>query len=163
MTKQTSVKARAAPTPAAATTPRAFNPMLLLVLLLPAAALMLPLAIVLCAALVPSLVARIVDSTPGRYLTFTVLSMNAVGSLYFVHELLTMGNDLGTLPIVLQDSIGWLAAFSGAGCGWLVFLAMPPIFAKLAEAQSALRLRRVRRDQTQLTDEWGQVIAAKDR
>ena len=142
---------------------KAFKPALLLILLLPVAALMLPLAIVLAAALVPSLVARLVDSGPGRYLTFTVLSFNLVGALYFVHQILTMGSDLESLPIVLQDSIGWLAAFSGAGCGWLLFLAMPPIIAKMAEAQSALRLRRVRRDQTQLTEEWGQVIATRDR
>jgi hypothetical protein len=156
MAKETQAKAQTA------TAPKAFKPALLLVLLLPVAALMLPLAIVLCAALVPSLVARIVDAGPGRYLTFTVLSFNLVGALYFVHQLMIMGNDFETLPIVLQDSIGWLAAFSGAGCGWLLFLAMPPIIAKMAEAQSALRLRRVRRDQTQLTEEWGQVVAAKD-
>jgi len=142
--------------------PKAFKPALLLVLLLPAAALMAPMAIVLVAALVPSVVARIVDSSPGRYLTFTVLSLNLVGSLYFVHELLTLGNDLGSVSIVLQDSIGWLAAFAGAGCGWLLFMAMPALVAKTAEAQSALRMRRVQRDQTQLTEEWGQVIAAKD-
>jgi hypothetical protein len=142
--------------------PKPFKPALLLVLLLPAAALMAPLAIVLAAALVPSIVARIVDATPGRYLTFTVLSLNLVGALYFVHELLALGNSLDVLTIVLQDSIGWLAAFAGAGCGWLLFAAMPPIIAKMAEAQSALRMRRVHRDQTQLTEEWGQVIAAKD-
>ncbi len=146
----------------AATAPRAFKPALLLVLLLPAAILMAPLAIVLVAALVPSVVARLVDSGPGRYLTFCVLSLNLVGSLYFVHELLTMGNDLASVSIVLQDSIGWLAAFAGAGCGWLVFLAMPPLFAKVAEAQSALRMRRVHRDQVQLTEEWGDVVSRRD-
>ena len=141
---------------------KGFKPALLLILLLPAAALMAPMAIVLVAALVPSLVARLVDSSPRHYLTLTVLSLNLVGALYFVHELLTMGNSLDVLPAVLQDSIGWLAAFAGAGCGWLLFLAMPALIAKLAEAQSALRMRRVHRDQTQLTEEWGQVVAAKD-
>jgi hypothetical protein len=92
-----------------------------------------------------------------------VLSLNLVGSLYFVHELLAMGNSLDVLPVVLQDSIGWLAAFAGAGCGWLLFLGMPGLVAKLAEAQSALRMRRVHRDQTQLTEEWGQVVAHTDR
>jgi hypothetical protein len=143
-------------------TQKGFKPALLLILLLPAAALMAPMAIVLVAALVPSLVARLVDSSPRHYLTFTVLSLNLVGALYFVHELLTMGNSLDVLPVVLQDAIGWLAAFAGAGCGWLLFLAMPALVSKLAEAQSALRMRRVHRDQTQLTEEWGQVVAAKD-
>ena len=142
--------------------PKGFKPALLLILLLPAAILMAPLAIVLVAALVPSVVARIVDSGPGRYLTFCVFSLNLVGSLYFVHELLTLGSDLASVSIVLQDAIGWLAAFSGAGCGWLLFLAMPPLFAKVAEAQSALRLRRVHRDQTQLTEEWGDVVSQRD-
>jgi hypothetical protein len=145
-----------------ATSPKGFKPALLLILLLPAAALMAPMAIVLVAGLVPSMVARIVDSSPGRYLTFTVLGLNLVGSLYFVHELLTLGNDLGSVAIVLQDSIGWLAALAGAGCGWLLFMATPPVVAKMAEAQSALRMRRVHRDQAQLTDEWGAVVAAKE-
>ena len=156
MAKQTSAKTQA---PAAA---KPFKPALLLVLLLPAAALMAPIAIVMAAALVPTIVARIVDSSPNRYLTFTVLGLNLVGSLYFVHQVLTLGNSLEVVALVLQDSIGWLAALSGAGCGWLLFLAVPPLIAKMAEAQSGLRLRRVHRDQTQLINEWGEVVAAKD-
>jgi len=154
--KQPSAKAQASPAP------KAFKPALLLVLLLPAAALMAPIAIVMVAALVPSVVARIVDTSPNRYLTLTVLGLNLVGSLYFVHRVLTMGSGLEVVALVLQDSIGWLAALSGAGCGWLLYLAVPPLIAKAAEAQSALRLRRVHRDQTQLINEWGEVVAARD-
>ena len=156
MAKQPSAKAQATPAP------KAFKPALLLVLLLPVAALMAPIAIVMVAALVPSVVARIVDTHPNRYLTFTVLGLNLVGSLYFVHQVLTLGNDLEVVARVLQDSIGWLAALSGAGCGWLLYLAVPPLIGKTAEAQSAMRLRRVHRDQTQLINEWGEVVAAKD-
>jgi membrane associated rhomboid family serine protease len=154
--KQAPAKAQPAPAP------KAFKPALLLVLLLPAAALMAPIAIVMVAALVPTVVARIVDSNPNRYLTFTVLGLNLVGSLYFVHQVVTKGNSLEVVAMVLQDSIGWLAALSGAGCGWLLFLAVPPLIAKMAEAQSGLRLRRVHRDQTHLINEWGEIVAAKD-
>ncbi len=156
MAKQAPAKAQASPPP------KAFKPALLLVLLLPAAFLMAPIAIVMVAALVPTVVARIVDSNPNRYLTFTVLGLNLVGSLYFVHQVLTKGNTLEVVAMVLQDSIGWLAALSGAGCGWLLFMAVPPLIAKMAEAQSGLRLRRVHRDQTQLINEWGEVVAARD-
>ena len=156
MAKQAPAKAEAAEEP------KGFKPALLLVLLLPAAALMAPLAIVLVAAMVPSLVARLVDASPGRYLTFTVSSFNLVGALYFVNQVFTMGNSLDAAGRVLQDSIGWLAALSGAGCGWLLFLAMPPLIAKMAEAQSALRMRRVHRDQSQLVSEWGEGVAAKE-
>jgi hypothetical protein len=154
--KQPSAKAAAAPAP------KAFKPVLLLVLLFPAAALMAPIAIVMVAALVPTVVARIVDASPNRYLTFTVLGFNLVGSLYFVHQVLTRGNSLEVVALVLQDSIGWLAALSGAGCGWLLYMALPPLVAKMAEAQSGLRMRRVHRDQTQLINEWGEIVAARD-
>ena len=135
---------------------------LLLLLLLPAAALMAPVAIVLVAALVPTIVARIVDSSPARYLTFTVLSFNLVGSLYLVQQIFAKGNDLEAAMLVLKDPFGWLAALSGAGCGWLLFFAMPTLTAKMAEAQSALRMRRVHRDQTQLISEWGEAVSRKD-
>ena len=156
MAKQAPAKAEAS------SAPKAFKPVLLLLLLFPAAIFLAPIAIVIVAALVPSMVARIVDTHPNRYLTYTVFGLNLVGSLYFVHRVLTMGNDLEVVAMVLQDSIGWLAALSGAGCGWLLFLAVPPLIAKVAEAQSGLRLRRVHRDQTQLINEWGEVVAAKD-
>ena len=156
MAKQASAKAEAA------SASRPFKPALLLLLLLPAAALMAPIAIVMVAALVPSVVARIVDSSPNRYLTFTVLGLNLVGSLYFVHQVLALGNSLEVVAMVLRDSIGWLAALCGAGCGWLLYIAVPPIIAKMAEAQSVLRMRRVHKDQAQLINEWGEVVAAKD-
>ncbi len=143
----------------AAAEPKGFKPALLLILLLPVAAVMAPLAIVVVAALVPSMVARMVDAGPGRYLTFTVFSFNLVGALYFVHQVLAMGSSLDVVIRVLQDPFGWLAALGGAGCGWLLFLATPPLIAKMAEAQSALRMRRVHRDQTQLISEWGEVVA----
>jgi hypothetical protein len=156
MAKQAPAKGEAAPAA------RGFKPALLLILLLPAAALMAPVAIVLVAALVPSVVARIVDSGPSRHLTFTVLGLNLVGALYFVDRVLSTGNSVEAATLTLQDAFGWLAALGGAGCGWLLFMAMPSIIARMAEAQSALRLRRVHRDQAQLIKEWGEVVAAKE-
>jgi hypothetical protein len=107
-------------------------------------------------------VARIVDSSPSRHLTFTVFGLNLVGALYFVHRVLSTGNSVEAAALSLQDVFGWLAALGGAGCGWLLFMALPSIIATMAEAQSALRLRRVHRDQAQLIKEWGEAVAAKE-
>jgi len=160
--KASPAAARAAPA-ATAGAARPFKPALLLILLLPVAALMAPTAILLAAALMPTLAARILDPTPGRYLTLTVFGMNAVGALYFLHQLWSLGDDFASLMIVLGDSIGWLSAMAGAGCGWLLYLAMPAIAAKVAEGQSALRQRRVTRDLAQLVEEWGPGVAAKEK
>ena len=139
-----------------------FKPALLLVLLLPVAALMAPTAILLVAALTPTMVARLLDPTPGNYLTWTVFGMNVVGALYFLHELWSLGDDFSSMLIVISDPIGWLAAMAGAGCGWLLYLAMPMLAARIADGQSAMRLRRVERDLAQLKDEWGAGVASKN-
>lgn len=139
-----------------------FKPALLLVLLLPVAALMAPTAILLVAALTPTMVARLLDPTPGNYLTWTVFGMNVVGALYFLHELWSLGDDFSSLMIVIADPIGWLAAMAGAGCGWVLYLIMPLLAARVAAGQSALRMRRVMRDLEQLTKEWGPGVAGKD-
>lgn len=153
-------QARAKARNAAAAKP--FKPALLLILLLPVGALMAPLAIVLAAALIPTIVARIVDTSPNRYLTYSVLSLNGVGSLYFVHQTFVLGNNLGTVTLVLQDAFGWLSALVGAGCGWVLFLGLPSLAARMAATQSALRMRRVQRDKSQLVNDWGQTVAGDD-
>lgn len=152
------------PTPAKTKVPDAgqgkpFKPALLLVLLLPVAVLMAPTAIVLLAALMPTYAARLIDSSPSRFLTWTILGMNLVGAIYFLHELWSLGDDFGIVAIVLGDPIGWLAVFAGAGTGWLLYLVMPAIVARMAETQSTLRMRRVRRDIAKLTEEWGPGVA----
>jgi hypothetical protein len=63
---------------------------------------------------------------------------------------------------VIADPIGWLAAMAGAGCGWVLYLVMPMVAARVAAGQSALRMRRVVRDLGQLTEEWGPGVATKD-
>ncbi|HWA46945.1 MAG TPA: hypothetical protein VG742_01660 [Dongiaceae bacterium] len=141
---------------------KVFKPALLLVLLLSVAALMAPTAILLVASLAPTMVARLLDPTRGSYLTWTVFGMNVVGSLYFLHELWSLGDDFSSLMIVIADPIGWLAAMAGAGFGWVLYLAMPMAAARIAASQSALRMRRVTRDLQQLTDEWGPGVAEKD-
>lgn len=141
---------------------RVFKPVLLLVLLLPVAALMAPTAILLVASLAPTMVARLLDHTRGSYLTWTVMGMNVVGSLYFLHELWSLGDDFSSLMIVIGDPVGWLAAMAGAGFGWVIYFLMPLAATRIAASQSALRMRRVTRDLEQLTAEWGPGVADKE-
>ncbi|MBK8157443.1 MAG: hypothetical protein IPK59_01040 [Rhodospirillaceae bacterium] len=118
----------------------------------------MPSAAVVCAGMLPTLVARLVDSSPGRRLSITVGSLNLVGCLYFLNSIWAAGHSVGDIQIVLADSYGWLAALSGAGAGWVIFGAMPAIIGKIAETQTALRLRRITGDQERLVKEWGETV-----
>jgi hypothetical protein len=138
--------------------PRAFKPALLLILLLPAALFLAPLSIVVGAAMIPTLVARLVDTGRPAFLSITVGCANLVGSLYFVDVLLSLGMQIENIGVVLRDPIGWLAAFGAAGVGWALFLCFPIVVQAMAQGQTAMRLRRMRRDQQRLIDDWGSEV-----
>jgi hypothetical protein len=118
----------------------------------------LPSAAVICAGMLPTLVARLVDTSPGRRFSITVGSLNLVGCLYFLNRIWAAGHGISDIQTVLGDSYGWLAALSGAGAGWVIFGAMPVIVAKIADTQTALRLRRITGDQERLAKDWGEAV-----
>lgn len=122
------------------------------------ALLFLPTSAVIVAGMVPTFVARLVDTSPGRRLTVTVGAMNLVGCLYFVHAIWASGNDVSNIGATLGDTFGWLCALMGAGAGWVIFGAMPSIVMRIAAAQTALRLRRVGQQQEKLVEQWGETV-----
>ncbi|MDY0883359.1 hypothetical protein ACFPL7_10395 [Dongia soli] len=134
------------------------RPKILLILLVPLALVFLPTTAVLTVGMIPTLVAFVVDGSRRRYLTVTVGGLNLVGSLYFLHQLWTLGQGLGDIRIVLGNSYGWLASLSGAACGWMLFLGMPFIIRHIAAAEARIRLYTLRREQEKLVQDWGQQV-----
>jgi hypothetical protein len=131
---------------------------LAVVLLSPIAIVMAPSTLVLLAAMVPTIVARMVDTAPGHRLTHTVGATNLVGSLYFLHQLWLVGHSFENVMPILSDSFGWLYSLTGAGIGWVIFGFMPAFIRQIAAARSAVRLRQIRRWQEALIEEWGEEV-----
>jgi hypothetical protein len=120
--------------------------------------LFLPSAIVIGVGMAPTLVARVVDTSPGRRLTVTVGGFNLVGCLYFLNRIWSLGQGMGDIQITLSDTFGWLCALLGAGVGWVVFGIMPAIVGKIAETQTLLRVRGISKDQERLVEDWGEPV-----
>ncbi len=118
----------------------------------------LPSAIVIGVAMIPTLVARVVDTSPGKRLSITVGGFNLIGALYFLHVVWAAGQGMDDIMPTLKDGFGWLCALVGAGIGWLVFGFMPGIFGKIAAAQTALRVRNITKEQDRLVAEWGETV-----
>lgn len=135
-----------------------FKPWILVAPILVVALFFLPTSIVMTAAMLPTIVARVVDTSYGKRLSITVGAMNLVGCLYFLNRIMAMGNMLSDVPIVLSNSFGWLCALLGAGMGWVIFGMMPVIVGQLARTQTAIRTRRVTGDQERLVKEWGEAV-----
>jgi len=131
---------------------------LLVLLLLPVALVLLPTTLVLVPAMIPTLVARVVDPGPGRHLTVTVGSLNLAGSLWFAHDVWSMGQSFAAVSPALSDMMGWLSALVGAGAGWTIVWVMPVISRRIAETKSSLRLARLRKRQEELVEQWGEPV-----
>lgn len=138
--------------------PKKRGPWLYLCLAMPLALVLLPSTLVLIAAMVPTLVARIVDPVPGRQLTVTVGSLNFAGALWFMHDLWSAGQGFSAIMPTLSDMIGWLAALVGAGMGWVIYSLMPIVTRGIATTKSNLRLSRVRKAQEDLVEQWGDPV-----
>jgi len=134
------------------------RPWLLICLVMPVALLLLPSTLVLMVAMVPTLVARIVDPSPGRHLTITVGSLNFAGALWFMHSLWTAGQGFSAIMPTLGDMIGWLSALVGAGLGWAIYSLMPIVSRSIATTKSNLRLRSIRKSQEDLVEQWGDPV-----
>jgi hypothetical protein len=134
------------------------RPWLLISLTMPVALLLLPSTLVLIPAMVPTLVARIVDPAPGRHLTITVGSLNFAGALWFMHDLWSNGQSFSAILPTLGDMLGWLAALVGAGTGWAIYSLMPMVSRSIATAKSSLRMSRVRKSQEELVEQWGDPV-----
>ena len=144
--------------PAASEAPKKRSPWLYLCLAMPLALVLLPSTLVLIVAMVPTLVARIVDPAPGRQLTVTVGSLNFAGALWFMHDLWSTGQSFSAIVPTLSDMIGWLAALVGAGMGWVIYSLMPILSRSIATTKSNMRLSRVRKAQDELVDQWGDPV-----
>jgi hypothetical protein len=138
--------------------PKRRGPWLYICLAMPLALVLLPSTLVLLAAMVPTLVARIVDPAPGRQLTITVGSLNFAGALWFLHTLWEAGQGFSDIMPTLSDMIGWLAALVGAGAGWALYSLMPIVTRQIATTKSSLRLSRVRKAQEELIEQWGDPV-----
>ena len=154
-------KAAAAPKKApakAAAAPKKKRPWLLIFLVMPVALLLLPSTMVLIPAMVPTLVARIVDPAPGRHLTITVGALNFAGALWFMYDLWSAGQSFSAIAPTLGDMFGWLSALVGAGTGWAIYSIMPAISRGIANAKSSARTNRLRKAQEELVEQWGDPV-----
>ena len=113
--------------------------------------------------MLPTLVAYLVDSTPGRYAALSVAGMNFCGVFPWVWRLWTGGNSIAEAIKTMTDPFALLVMYGAAGFGWISFLVVPPIIGAVMAVISQHRIAQLRADQRELIAEWGPEIAAAER
>jgi len=118
----------------------------------------LPTATLLAMGLAPTLVARIVDRTPGRYLMKCVAWMNVAGLVPYLTKLWFSGHDMATAIKMVTDVYTWFFVYSAAGMGWLLFLGLPGAVAMFRALNAKRRIYFLREKQKDLILEWGECV-----
>lgn len=118
----------------------------------------LPSTLLLCFAMLPSVVAHIIDRSLQRSKAFSVGILNFAGALPFLLALWSKGNDVGTVLDILRQPITITVIYAIAGCGYLVESVVTDIVAKVMMQKSNMRIKAILSRQEDLKDRWGDYV-----
>jgi hypothetical protein len=119
-----------------------------------------PVAVLVVAGMIPTIVAYIIDQTAWRTLTLTVGPLNLAGTAPYC-LLLWLGTDtIQALGQYLSNVWVWLVMYLAAAIGWLLHLGMPLIVRFILESALDRRKGRLLQLQSELRADWGQAVDA---
>jgi hypothetical protein len=120
--------------------------------------LALPTALLLLIAMVPTVVACIVDLTPGRYACRCVGALNFAGAIPFVLKLWAGSHTVPQAMSIVADPFSLLAMYSAAAVGWMIFHGVPGIVAALKSFNERRAVEMLQARQRALVEEWGRAV-----
>jgi hypothetical protein len=124
--------------------------MLTTVTLIAALFIALPTVTLFAVGMVPTVVAYIVDLSPGRYACRCVASLNFAGVFPHILKLWTTGHHMTGALKVAADPYAWLVMFSAAGLGWLLFIGVPGVSAALQSLNAKRTVESLKQRQREL-------------
>lgn len=144
--------------PAAASNGKNTTLVLAIVLMLVLALFERPICLLLLLALVPTMLAWLVDDTPGQSLIRTVAPLNLASSLPFALKLWHEHNSLDQVFAFMSSSTTWVALYGAATFGWMLYYLAPAVITTVVQRRIE-RLRDGALDrQKALKDEWGDDV-----
>lgn len=114
--------------------------------------------ILLCFALLPTLVAAIIDRTPQKYAAFCVGGMNLSGTVPFLIDLWFGEHSIDQAMAILGNVFALAIIYSAAAFGWMMYILVPPIIAAFLIMVARRRAQQLRSAQARLVEEWGNIL-----
>ncbi len=138
------------------------NKLLLLLVVIALIPFSLPTVIFLFFGMLPTIAAALAPKSIGRNAWISVGGLNFAGlahwlfALWFGHHTMQYAFSLllGITPV--------LVAYAGAGLGWGIYLAMPPVVNAFMSVQSARRLVVLVANQKKLVEQWGDGVISRE-
>ncbi len=125
------------------------------------AIIFLPATVVFCFCMLPTYIAALTDTQPGKTAWITVGSMNLAGTVPAWISLWQMGRQMDHAILLLFQPMTILIAYGGAIIGWGFYIYLPLLAERLLIVHKGRRLREVAHQQQNLTKKWGQEVGLK--
>lgn len=130
-----------------------------LLLIMPAALVVLPTTILFGIGMIPTVVAYLVDRDPEKPAPITVGGLNFCGCMPFAIDLWKHHHTIPAAMKVFGDPLAWLIMYGAAAIGWAFYYGIPPLVAGNEISRSEKRIESLRMRKSQLVQEWGPEVA----
>lgn len=135
------------------------GPWTFLLLILPAALVVLPTSVLFGLGMIPTIVAYAVDRSSEKSAPITVGGLNFCGCLPYVIDLWKHSGTLTAALKVFSDPLAWLVMYGAAAVGWAFYYGIPPAVANAELLRSERRVDVLKQRKVALVQEWGPNVA----
>ena len=133
---------------------------LYLLLALAVGAMVVPTMIVLSVALVPTVVAFIMERKNGYYGGVTVGAMNLAGTAPFLTDLWFNGHTVAGAVAIITSVLAWAAFYASAAIGWAIYSMTPNIVSSFIAMTAGRQITALRTKERELVQTWGPDVEA---
>ena len=130
-----------------------------LLLIFPAALIVLPTTILFGIGMVPTIVAYVADRDPDKSAPITVGGLNFCGCMPFAIEMWKHNHDIVSALKIFGDPVAWLVMYGAAAVGWALYHAIPPVVANAEIGRAERRVQALKQTKVALVQEWGPDVA----
>ncbi|WP_404386061.1 hypothetical protein [Caenispirillum salinarum] len=135
----------------------------MLVMGVPLVILFLPTVVLLAFAMLPTVVAYVVERGSYRYGFICVGGFNFAGVSPYLLNMWFERHDITMALDTLSNVFALMLIYGAAGFGWLLYAVTPTLVGSFLSLTSSRRIAKLRADQRRLVEQWGpEVTEAAD-
>lgn len=121
----------------------------------------MPTTVFLFLAMLPTIVAGVIDRTGKGTMALTVGSMNLAGATPFLLDLWTSGHTIPDALGLITDPRTVIVIYCAAGMGYMINWVLSGMVATIMVQHAGLRLKSIKKRQAALVERWGKEVTGE--
>ncbi|SDG84565.1 hypothetical protein [Roseospirillum parvum] len=118
----------------------------------------MPTVVLLAFAMLPTMVAVVVDRSPDKLSAFTIGGFNFAGVAPYLLDLWFGEHNVTVALDTLSDLVALIVIYGASALGWVLHFSAPAVVGTYMALTSTQRLARFKAEQKQLVELWGPEV-----